>query len=44
MCNFEECQVCSCKGCWTGQIAREKGLEAYNEHLEMLDKAEELLE
>lgn len=43
MCNFEACHNCHCKDCMTGQIAREQGRAAYEEHLKMMDAAEELL-
>lgn len=43
-CTFENCLKCTLENCWTGQIARNQGIEAYTEHLAMLDEAEALLD
>ena len=41
ICSFQKCLSCSLTGCWTGQVAREKGIAGYNAFIKMLDEAEE---
>ncbi len=43
-CSFEACQKCQHKECFTGQIAREKGKEAYDEFIAEMDKATDITE
>lgn len=38
ICSYEKCLVCRHKECWTGQIAREHGEEAYINFLKELDE------
>ena len=39
VCCYNKCLSCKIETCWTGQIARRDGEEAYNEHLKMLSEA-----
>ena len=41
-CSFEACQKCQHKECFTGQIAREKGKEAYDGFIAEMDKATDI--
>ena len=40
ICSYEGCQTCHCKNCMTGQIAREKGEEAYDKFVEAMAESE----
>ena len=42
ICTFQKCLTCPLTDCWTGQVAREQGEEAYLEFLKMLNEAEKI--